>query len=157
MDPCNPSPCGQNAQCQNKLRAAACTCLPGYVGDPYQACRQQLKLECYTHADCPTSKACQSNKCVPPCTSSICGTNADCRVQNHIATCTCRPGYHGDPFTNCIREPLSKLSHTTLLNHILPQPLSLLRLTPAIQTPVEATRCLHGQWAIAVSATVSQT
>ena len=136
VDPCIPSPCGLNAQCRVKNGAAACTCIPGYVGDPYQACREQLKLECYTHADCPTTKACQSNKCVPPCTSSICGTNADCRVQNHIATCACRPGYHGDPFTNCVREPLSKF-----IFFVKPTNLASLAIEPIEVDPCEPNPC----------------
>ena len=32
--------------------------------------------------------------------------NANCRVQNHIPTCTCNEGYIGDPFTACRLKPL---------------------------------------------------
>ena len=55
VDPCSPSPCGSNARCLQRARAAGCMCIEGYFGDPYVGCRP----ECSTHADCPTNKACQ--------------------------------------------------------------------------------------------------
>ena len=38
-DPCKPSPCGSNAVCRARERAAGCSCLPDYFGDPYVGCR----------------------------------------------------------------------------------------------------------------------
>ena len=103
VDPCNPSPCGSNAVCQTRNRAAACQCIPEYFGDPYVACRP----ECVVHSDCPSNKACQRNKCIDPCPGT-CGINAECRVMNHVPICTCIEGYIGDPFTACRLKPLSK-------------------------------------------------
>ena len=102
-DPCNPSPCGEKAVCSNRNRAAACSCIADHFGDPYLACRP----ECTINADCPSNKACQSLHCVDPC-PGLCGVNAQCRVINHIPTCTCTEGYVGDPFTSCSKAPLSK-------------------------------------------------
>ena len=103
QDPCIPSPCGQNARCSNRARAAACQCIEGYFGDPYVACRP----ECTINADCPSNKACQNLKCVDPC-PGLCGVNAQCRVINHIPTCTCNEGYIGDPFSACRLKPIGK-------------------------------------------------
>ena len=58
VDPCNPTPCGQNAVCTNRQRAAACQCIPEYFGDPYVACRP----ECTINADCLSDKACQRQR-----------------------------------------------------------------------------------------------
>ena len=102
-DPCQPSPCGANALCSERNFAAACTCIQDYFGDPYVACRP----ECTINADCPSNRACQRLKCVDPC-PGLCGVNAQCKVINHIPTCTCDLGYIGDPFTSCRKEPLSK-------------------------------------------------
>ena len=102
IDPCNPSPCGTNAVCQNRGRAAACQCIPDYFGDPYVACRP----ECTTNAECPSSKACQNLHCVDPCPAARCGVNAQCQVVNHIPNCVCIQGYIGDPFTSCRQPPL---------------------------------------------------
>ena len=102
-DPCNPSPCGQNALCTNRNGAAACTCIQDYFGDPYVACRP----ECTINADCPSTKACRNLHCIDPC-PGLCGVNAQCRVINHIATCTCDEGYFGDPFTTCSLRPIRK-------------------------------------------------
>ena len=96
INPCDPSPCGSNAECQQRNRAAACQCIPEYFGDPYVACRP----ECVVHSDCPSNKACQRNKCIDPCPGT-CGINAECRVMNHVPICTCIEGYIGDPFTAC--------------------------------------------------------
>jgi len=99
-DPCYPSPCGANAECQSNQRAASCTCIRGYFGDPYSQCRP----ECTTNTECPANKACSNLKCVDPCIN-ICGVDARCQVINHIATCTCNPGYRGDPFRQCSQIP----------------------------------------------------
>ena len=101
IDPCNPSPCGTNAVCQNRGRAAACRCIPDYFGDPYVACRP----ECTTNAECPSNKACQNLHCVDPCPAANCGVNAQCQVVNHIPNCVCIQGYIGDPFTACRQPP----------------------------------------------------
>lgn len=91
-DPCYPSPCGPNTQCNNGI----CTCLPEYLGNPYQGCRP----ECVLNSDCLKEKACIRNKCSNPC-SGICGQNSDCTVINHIPICTCLEGYTGDAFLVC--------------------------------------------------------
>ncbi|EAT34892.1 AAEL012905-PA [Aedes aegypti] len=91
-DPCNPSPCGSNAQCNNGI----CTCLPEYQGDPYQGCRP----ECVLNTDCPRDKACIRSKCVDPCPGT-CGQNAVCEVLSHIPICSCPNGMAGNAFVQC--------------------------------------------------------
>lgn len=92
IDPCNPSPCGPNAECRNGI----CTCHPEYHGDPYRGCRP----ECTMNTDCSPSKACSNLKCIDPCPGT-CGQGSKCDVVNHIPTCSCPPGYEGDPFVSC--------------------------------------------------------
>jgi hypothetical protein len=94
--PCMPSPCGANAECREQNGAGACTCLPEYIGNPYEGCRP----ECVINPDCPSNKACMTSKCKDPCPGT-CGQNAQCQVVNHQASCTCFPGYTGDPFRYC--------------------------------------------------------
>lgn len=95
-NPCDPSPCGGNAICDN----AICTCVSGYFGDPYIGCRP----ECTMNTECSPSKACLNNKCVDPC-ANICGPQATCVVSNHIPSCACPQGYIGDPFVSCRPAP----------------------------------------------------
>lgn len=97
--PCTPSPCGANAICKERNGAGSCSCVPEYHGDPYIECRP----ECVMNSDCPRNRACINNKCVDPCPGT-CGLNAECRVVNHSPTCTCVPGYIGNPLNAC-REP----------------------------------------------------
>lgn len=96
ISPCNPSPCGANAQCRVHNKAGSCTCLPEYIGNPYEGCRP----ECTLNSDCAPNKACINNKCADPCPGT-CGQNANCQVINHLPSCTCLPGYTGDPFRFC--------------------------------------------------------
>ena len=98
IDPCRPSPCGVNAVCQDRNKAAACTCLPEMFGDPYLEC----KPECSTNPECPDDKACLRNKCLDPCPGT-CGTFATCRTQRHQPSCFCDTGYTGDPYRTCMR------------------------------------------------------
>lgn len=100
VDPCHPSPCGANAQCNNGI----CTCLPEYHGDPYTGCRP----ECVLNTDCPRDKACLRSKCANPCPGT-CGENAICDVINHIPMCRCPDGTVGSAFIRCSPAP-SKLS-----------------------------------------------
>lgn len=91
-DPCNPSPCGFNAQCRDGI----CTCLNEYHGDPYFGC----KPECVTNMDCPIDKVCSANKCVNPCPGT-CASTAQCNVYSHIPICTCPEGTTGNAFVEC--------------------------------------------------------
>lgn len=101
--PCDPSPCGANAQCKERNGAGSCACLPEYFGDPYSGCRP----ECVTNSDCDRSRACVNNKCVDPCPGT-CGLNAECRVINHAPSCSCISGYTGEPLSACNLIPPSK-------------------------------------------------
>lgn len=95
-NPCDPSPCGANANCDN----AVCTCVRDYFGDPYIGCRP----ECTMNTECQPSKACINNRCVDPCPGT-CGAQAICDVSNHIPSCSCPQGYSGDPFVACRPTP----------------------------------------------------
>lgn len=83
-NPCNPSPCGSNAKCTDRNGVGSCTCLPDFFGDPYTGCRP----ECVLNPDCPTTKACVRSHCTDPCSTNLCGYNADCSVRNHFASCS---------------------------------------------------------------------
>lgn len=91
-DNCNPSPCGQNAQCNNGL----CSCTNEYIGDPYIECRP----ECVLNTDCANNLACIRNKCADPC-PGVCGPGANCNVFNHIPMCSCPSGTTGNALILC--------------------------------------------------------
>jgi len=100
-DPCNPSPCGPNAQCRVSNNAAVCECLPGYFGNAFSSgCRP----ECVISADCPRDRACVRSKCIDPC-PGVCGYNAQCNVVNHSPVCSCPQPLTGDPFLECKKTP----------------------------------------------------
>ena len=103
IDPCNPTPCGTNAVCSERNRAAACTCLPGLQGNPYIEC----KPECTINQECPSNLACMNQKCRDPC-PGVCGVHATCSVNNHYPICQCDPGYEGDAFVRCTRKTTRK-------------------------------------------------
>lgn len=117
VSPCEPSPCGANAQCRVQNKAGACICLPEYIGNPYEGCRP----ECVLNSDCPSNKACIRNKCLDPCPGT-CGQNADCRVISHSPSCTCISGYTGDPFRFCSLPSPVPIRDETSKNPCQPSP-----------------------------------
>lgn len=95
-NPCLPSPCGANALCKQQGGSAVCQCLPEYFGDAFQGC----KPECVMNSDCASTQVCNNQKCRDPC-PGLCGRNAECRVNNHFASCFCPPRYTGNPSESC--------------------------------------------------------
>jgi hypothetical protein len=43
-DPCQ-GVCGVNAECDVVIHVPVCSCLLGFVGDPFQSCRQEPRRE----------------------------------------------------------------------------------------------------------------
>lgn len=89
-DPC-PGICGQDAQCQVVNHVPTCTCLSGYVGDPFVLCR----IKPHDPITEPTV--------LDPCRPSPCGPNSKCLDRNGVAVCSCETEYIGAP-PNCKPE-----------------------------------------------------
>ena len=117
IQPCNPSPCGLNAECTERGNAASCRCILDYIGNPYIEC----KPECTINQECATTLACVNQKCVDPC-PGVCGVHATCSVQNHNPICRCDPGYEGDPFTACRRKTTPPPAVTEIVDPCNPSP-----------------------------------
>lgn len=93
--PCIPSPCGPNSECRELDARAVCSCGMGMLGAP-----PNCRPECIIHQECPSNRACISQRCQDPCVGS-CGFNARCTTQNHQPICSCMDGYDGDPYASC--------------------------------------------------------
>lgn len=100
VNPCQPSPCGPNAECQVRGDSPACSCVQNYIGVP-----PNCRPECTINPECPPHLSCMQQKCRDPCVG-LCGSNAQCSVVNHHAACACAEGYTGNPFSVC--EPIAK-------------------------------------------------
>lgn len=141
IDPCKPSPCGPNSQCQVINDSPSCSCLPEFSGSP-----PNCRPECISNSECPSQFACINQKCKNPCIGS-CGSGADCYVVSHTPMCTCLSGYTGDPFSQCIfkecknyfsRENLSIYNFEHIINVVsnftaiipLPMPIDLCNPSP---------------------------
>lgn len=133
--PCIPSPCGVNAECREQNGAGACVCSADYIGNPYEGCRP----ECVLNSDCPSNKACLKNKCQDPCPGT-CGQNADCQVINHLPSCTCRPGYTGDPFNYCNLPPERNNCFQCFFFNLINE-LSILAPVPLPKNPCNPSPC----------------
>lgn len=120
-DPCNPSPCGANAQCRDGI----CSCLSEYTGDPFTGCRP----ECVLNTDCPQAFACMRNKCRDPCPGT-CSQNAVCNVYNHIPMCSCPAGTSGNAFFSCstIRGINRKNSKVIMKLNCYPSHMNILKI-----------------------------
>lgn len=97
-NPCVPSPCGPNSQCQVNGNSPSCSCAPTFIGSP-----PNCRPECVSNSECLYNLACINMKCKDPCPDS-CAPNAVCKVISHTPRCSCPQGYYGDPFTQCILQ-----------------------------------------------------
>ena len=61
----------------------------------------EARPQCVIHQDCRVNEQCHTGSCIDACRIENCGTNAICSAQLHAATCTCPPGYTGDPRRAC--------------------------------------------------------
>lgn len=87
-DPC-PGLCGVNAECRVISHSAVCTCITGFIGDPFTQCRvlQTLVMDFLN-----------------PCHPNPCGSNAVCRENNGAGSCQCIVEYIGNPYEGCRPE-----------------------------------------------------
>lgn len=104
LDPClKDGACGKNALCKVSEHNAICLCPDGFQGDAKVACEQ---YECATDIDCEYNKFCDHGQCKNPCLQSdACGLNAQCRVVNRKAQCSCPPGHYGNANVECQPQP----------------------------------------------------
>lgn len=112
-NPCVPSPCGLNAQCQVRNQLPSCTCLPNFNGSP-----PNCRPECASNSECPSHLACINQKCKDPCPGA-CGTYALCHVISHTPMCTCQDGYVGNPMIQCTVQQSKYLHSQSKLVKIL--------------------------------------
>lgn len=99
-NPCEDDVCGTNALCTAINHAAVCECTQNSRGDPYKEC---IKIECEDKDDCATTKTCVDAKCIEPCSlPNVCGKDAKCTTENHLAVCLCPAGTTGDPQLGCV-------------------------------------------------------
>ena len=96
VNPCIPTPCGPNSQCQVIGSQARCSCQPNMIGSP-----PDCRPECIVNSDCPSDRACVAQRCKNPCPGT-CGENTECRVVANNPVCICQPGFGGDPFRGCV-------------------------------------------------------
>lgn len=109
IEPCAQIQCGRNANCRSDYNHhARCYCLDGFRGNPLISCERP---ECTTNQDCPFHLACTNERCQDPCS---CAPEAQCRVDNHVATCKCLPGYIGDAYNRCQRVQIEERPQCTV-------------------------------------------
>lgn len=96
VEPCAPSPCGPYSICRVVGERAVCSCQSDYIGAP-----PQCRPECISTSDCQLDRSCINKRCIDPCPGT-CGNNALCRVVGHSPICSCRTGFTGDPFVQCV-------------------------------------------------------
>ncbi|XP_050544037.1 fibropellin-1 [Daktulosphaira vitifoliae] len=106
-NPCSPNPCGTNTNCRVNNDRPVCSCLPGYFGNPLSICQRG---ECEVNSDCTNSRVCRNYKCEDVCAGQ-CGINAQCTARNHVAVCSCLPGYNGDPSSSCRQNDPQEQCH----------------------------------------------
>ena len=61
----------------------------------------EVRPECYVNDDCGFNEVCNQGSCVDACRVTQCGVNARCEARRHAGTCTCLPGFSGNPDIAC--------------------------------------------------------
>lgn len=98
VDHCSIFTCPQNSKCVTSNHKTQCQCLDGYVGNPNDrdGCIALDKNQCTDDVQCRESEICKNvgnvKKCVSACQQLICGPNAICITNNHVAKCQCPSG-----------------------------------------------------------------
>lgn len=103
-DSCSLFTCPDNSKCITQNHKSQCECLTDFVGNPNDrdGCLPVNKNECTDDAHCRENEICKTiggnKKCLSACQQVICGPNAICVTNNHIAKCLCPSGpFTGDP------------------------------------------------------------
>ena len=115
MDPCLfDNICAPTAICTTANHVSACTCPPGYVGNPLVSCSPkgpplpvEAEDECQIDSDCPSGRACLEHKCRNPCYElNPCAASAICSVVDttpfRTMICSCREGWIPDTDRSCV-------------------------------------------------------
>jgi len=98
-----PFACGKNALCRVSEHRKLCLCPDGYQGDPNALCSP---YQCKDDKQCEPNKKCDKDGiCVNPCLEKgACGANAQCKIIDRQAYCSCPPGYIGNALVECKQE-----------------------------------------------------
>ena len=105
--------CGANAICAVANHVATCQCETGFYPNttPEEGCVEctevshctngqtchykKCSMSCTQDSDCADSESCKTGQCEDVnCDQLSCGSNAQCVIANHAATCQCNSGYH---------------------------------------------------------------
>jgi len=125
-----PNLCGPYSNCTIVKNHVVCLCQHGYIGTP-----PNCKPNCLISSECAPNKACINQRCTDPC-SNLCAPNSQCKVINHKAICTCKPGFTGDPIKRCLKiKSKHQILRFCYLNN------SLLLLTPMLVLLVNYLEC----------------
>lgn len=88
VDVCGPGVCGPNDEC--------------YVFNHEVRCRPKgSQPNCSSNTDCATHEACDGYKCVNPCVDLCDVETYDCKITNHVPTCTCKTGFYASTAWLC--------------------------------------------------------
>ena len=105
--------CGANAICAVANHVATCQCETGFYPNttPEEGCVEctevshctngqtchykKCSMSCTQDSDCADTESCKTGQCENVnCDQLSCGSNAQCVIANHAATCQCNSGYH---------------------------------------------------------------
>lgn len=112
-DLCRPA-CRSDSQCVSNERCERGVCKPMCRRD--DECRQgdicqdlTCVAGCRTDGECAGHLACVQQQCADPCAQPrpVCGSCAECTVENHAVQCSCAAGMIGDGFDGCA-QPLQQ-------------------------------------------------
>ncbi|OXA59283.1 neurogenic locus notch homolog protein 2 [Folsomia candida] len=105
-DPCEGVKCGANAKCWVVRHHATCVCVPGYTGNPFDACaavvEDEIAARCNLDVDCQPNEACVNGYCRDPCVGYCKGLWKKCEVIEHKPRCNCEVNTYPADDGNCL-------------------------------------------------------
>lgn len=107
QNPCTlPNVCTRDQECRVldslPLRTVICECpSDSYISNGRCIPIMKPSQQCRSDSNCPDTDKCIRGSCVEACKIDLCGVNAQCISKNHRGTCSCAPGYVGNPHIEC--------------------------------------------------------
>ncbi|KAL1451861.1 hypothetical protein WDU94_006197, partial [Cyamophila willieti] len=111
---CANTACGVNELCtvDPATGSPACDCKPGFSWNALTSgCELPSLPQCSSNKDCQEHLQCRPDalgvlQCANPCDEFQCPANSTCSSVNHQGTCSCLPGYTGNPELRAGCQPI---------------------------------------------------
>lgn len=112
---CDSVYCGQGAQCIATFSGPTCTCVEGFIGNPFPG-GQCVPDICSSSNPCMEPSVCIGGRCKERCEGIVCGVGATC--DKNTNKCVCDPFFIGNPNLICMPRKFRTLFNVTSIAQV---------------------------------------